>query len=294
MLSQKFAVSDLQGIVAVTPTPALPGADQLGARNTVDLSESDRMIRALVQAGVDAIMTNGTLCEMATLTEDEWRVSARTVSQAVAEVAPDMPVFIGATGSNTRDTAARVAFLSELGIRGAFLGRPMWSSLGPDALYNYYFSIADASPEMALVLYDNPEAFKGPIPTPVYAELAKIRQIVGVKYTALTPKYFADMTAVGDDLRIMPIESDWLAAHTLFPEYATACWSSSALCGPEPVMALRDAIRRGDVEFARTLTRSIEWTYEPFLARTNFMEFSKYNIPLEKARFDEAGFIKAG
>lgn len=40
------------------------------------------------------------------------------------------------------------------------------------------------------------------------------------------------------------------------------------------------AIRWDDVDFARTLTRSIEWTYEPFLARTNFMEFSKYNIPL--------------
>lgn len=137
MLNQKFAVSDLQGVVAVTPTPAPPSADQLDARNTVDLSESDRMVRALVQAGVDAIMTNGTLGEMATLTEDEWRAFARTVAQAVTEVAPDMPVFIGATSSNTRDTAARIAFLHEIGIRGAFLGRPMGSSLGPDALYNY-------------------------------------------------------------------------------------------------------------------------------------------------------------
>lgn len=293
-MSQKFGVTDLRGVIAVTPTPALPGADQLGARDTVDLSESDRMIRALVRSGVDGIMTNGTLGEMATLTDGEWRAFARTVAEAVKEVAPDMPVFIGATDSNTRDTATRVAFLHELGIRGVFLGRPMWSSLGPDALYSYYSSIADAFPEMAFVLYDNSEAFKGPIPTPIYAQLAKIQQVIGVKYIALTPKYFADMIAVGEGLRIMPIESDWLAAHTLFPESALACWSSSALCGPEPVVALRDAILGGDLESARTLTHSIEWSYEPFLARTNFKEFSNYNIPVEKIRFDEAGYIKAG
>jgi dihydrodipicolinate synthase/N-acetylneuraminate lyase len=293
-MSQKFGVDHLRGVIAVTPTPALHGADAVDATDTVDVAETDRMIRALIRDGVDGIMTNGTLGEIATLTYEEWKTFAETVADAVADTAPDIPLFIGATAPNTRDTATRIRFLRDIGVRGAFLGRPMWSALGPDALYTYYRTLVDAFPDMSLVLYDNPEAFKGPIPTGIYAQLAKLPQIVGAKYTALTPKYAADMYAVGNNIRLMPIESDWFAANALFPEQASACWSSSALCGPEPALRLRDLIMSGSVGAARALTHRMEWAYEPFLARTNFPEFSKYNIPLEKARFVEAGYVMAG
>jgi dihydrodipicolinate synthase/N-acetylneuraminate lyase len=293
-MSLKFQVDDLHGVIAMTPTPALPGADQIFAVDTVDLGESDRMIRKLVADGVDGIMTNGTLGEMATLTLEEWKTFAATVADAVRDVAPEMPLFIGATAPNTRDTVARIQYLNSIGVRGAFLGRPMWSALGADAQLSFHKGIADAFPDMALVLYDNPEAFKGPIPTPVYAELAKLPQVLGAKYTVITPKFAADMYAVGTNMRLLPIESDWLVAHTLFPEQAQACWSSSALCGTEPVLRLRDMIKSGDLDGARHLTHRIEWAYEPLIARTNFPEFSKYNIALEKARFDEAGYISAG
>jgi dihydrodipicolinate synthase/N-acetylneuraminate lyase len=281
-------------VAAVTPTPALEGASEIDARDTVDVTESDRMIRALVADGVDAIMTNGTLGEVATLTLDEWKLFVSTVAAAVADTAPDLPLFIGATGPSTRDIADRMRFLHDLGVRGVFLGRPMWSAMGPDAMIAFYRDLAEAFPDMAMVLYDNPEAFKGPIPPPVYGQLAALPQVIGVKYAAVTPKYRADMDAVGDDLRIMPMEPDWLAAQTLFGDRAAACWSSSALCGPEPALRLRDALAAGDTDTARHITNRVEWTYEPFLARVNFPEFSKYNIPLEKLRFDEAGYVKAG
>jgi dihydrodipicolinate synthase/N-acetylneuraminate lyase len=291
---QKFGVDDLRGVIAVTPTPALPGASALTARDTVDLGETDRMIRALVADGVDGLITNGTLGEMATLTLAEWRAFAACVADAVSDTAPDLPLFVGATAPNTRDTVDRIRFVRDLGVRGVILGRPMWSELGTDTLLAFYRDVAGLFPDMAIVLYDNPEAFKGPIPSAAYAELSRVPQIIGAKYIAITPKFAADMAATGSRLRLLPLESDWLAAHTLHPETALGCWSSSALCGPEPVLALRDAIRAGDVDTARHLTRRIEWTYEPFLARTNFPEFSKYNIPLEKLRFDEAGYVTAG
>lgn len=291
---RRFGVADIQGVIAVTPTPALAGAESLEARDTVDLAETERMIRGLVEGGIDGICTNGTLGEMATLTLAEWRAFAEVVAETVRALAPELPVFVGATTLSTRDTADRIAFLRDIGLRGAFLGRPFWSQLGPDATIAYYEDIATAFPEMSFVLYDNPEAFKGPLPPPVYGRLAQNPGIVAVKYMSLTPKYRADMDAVGGGIRILPIEADWLTARTLFPEEAVACWSSSALCGPEPAIYLRECLERGDVESARWLTDRVEWTYEPFLARRDFPEFSKYNIPLEKVRFDEAGFVQAG
>lgn len=293
-MSQKFGVEDLGGVIAVLPTPATPEASSATADFTVDLEESERMVRKLIEDGVDGIMTNGTLGEMATLTAQEWRAFARVVIETVNSVEPDLPLFIGATTLSTRETLERARFVRETGGRGLFLGRPFWNELGPDAMIGYYRDLCEAMPEMSVALYDNPEAFKGPIPTPVYAQLAKIPQIVVVKYMSITPKYRADMEAVGEKIRLLPIESDWLVARSLYPEKASACWSSSALCGPAPVIALRDAFEAGDLDRARWITNRMEWTYEPFLARQNFKEFSRYNIPLEKIRFDEAEYVKAG
>jgi dihydrodipicolinate synthase/N-acetylneuraminate lyase len=231
---------------------------------------------------------------MATLTLEEWQTFARVVAETSREAAPDMPVFIGATTLGSRETVDRIRFLRDLGMHGAFLGRPFWSQLGPETLVRYYEDIADAFPDMSFVLYDNPEAFKGPIPPPAYARLAKHPGIIGVKYSLITPKFRSDVVAVGKDLRILPIEADWLVARTLYPDLMPGCWSSSACCGPEPAVALRDAFEEDDFETAQWLTGRIEWTYDVFLARANFPEFSRYNIPLEKVRFDEAGFVKAG
>lgn len=291
---RRLGIEDLAGVIAVTPTPALPGADRVEARDTVDVDESARMIRALIDSGVDGIMTNGTLGEMSTLTLAEWQRFAATVAEEAGGLDAKVPLFIGATTLGTRETVDRIAYLHGLGVRGAFLGRPFWSQLGLEALVRFYEDVADAFPDMSFVLYDNPEAFKGPLPVPAYARLAKHPGIIGVKYLALTPKFRSDMEAVNGGLRILPIEADWLAAKTLYPELTVGCWSSSALCGPEPALFLRDALERGDTDAARWLTNRVEWTYEPFLARQDFAEFSKYNIPLEKVRFDEAGWVVAG
>lgn len=291
---RRFGVDDLRGVVAVTPTPALPGADGLDAFDTVDVEESERMIRALLDAGIDGILTNGTLGEMATLTLDEWQTFARVVAETVQSAGSEIPVFVGATALGTREIAQRVSFLRDLGLRGAFLGRPFWSQLGPETMAQFYEDIADAFPDMSFVLYDNPEAFKAPIPPAVYARLAKHPGIIGVKYALITPKFRSDVLAVDGNMRILPIEADWLVAKTLYPDEMVGCWSSSACCGPEPALFLRDVLGAGDQESARWMTQRLEWTYDVFLARENFPEFSRYNIPLEKARFDEAGFVKAG
>ena len=38
----------------------------------------------------------------------------------------------------------------------------------------------------------------------------------------------------------------------------------------------------------------MDWSYETYLARQDFREFSKYNIPIAKTRFNEAGYINSG
>jgi dihydrodipicolinate synthase/N-acetylneuraminate lyase len=288
-----YSASDLRGVIAAPPTPYVVDPAHRSA-GTVDLDESARMVGRLIDDGVQGLMTNGTLGEMPTLTEREWQAFTETVQEVVADRAPDMPVFYGATTLGFEATADRIRHVQRIGGRGIFLGRPFWCAMGPEAMVKWYEDISDAFPDIAIVLYDNGEAFKGPIPTPVYAQVSKRPQFVGAKYIAVTPKFGGDMEAVGDRMRLFALDAEWFQARMLYPEEAVVCWSSSVCCGPEPVLRLRDLLDGGDVDAARALTRRMDWAYEPFLARQNFPEFSRYNITLEKLRFDEAGYIHAG
>ena len=93
----------------------------------------------------------------------------------------------------------------------------------------------------------------------------------------------------------MPIETDWFPAWEMYGEELVGmAWSSTTAMGPDPVLELRDALQQGRIEDARWLTERLRWAHEPFLVGQDFMEFAKYNIPLEKIRVNEAGYINVG
>ena len=294
----KVTGRDMRGVMAYPPTPALPGAERVDARDTIDLAETERMIRALIEDGVDAIALNGTLGEMATLTLEEWKAFAGCVAETVRAVRPDFPVFIGATTLNTRDTVMRMQYLADLGITGTLLGRPMWGEMVAPVMERFYRDVATAVPELAIVVYDNTAAFRGIIPRRVYKTLVELPQVVAVKYAggaSVGFRYHNDMAHTGTSFPLMPIETDWFPAWEMYGEELVGmAWSSTTAMGPDPVLHLRDALQQGRFEDARWLTERLRWAHEPFLVGQDFMEFAKYNVPLEKIRINEAGYINVG
>ncbi|GAB3580868.1 hypothetical protein GCM10027445_51840 [Amycolatopsis endophytica] len=294
----KVTGRDMRGVMAYPPTPALPGAERVDAANTVDLAETERMIRAFIGDGVDAIALNGTLGEMATLTLDEWQAYAGCVAETVRAVNPDFPVFIGATTLNTRDTVSRMRFLADLGVTGTLLGRPMWGEMVAPVMERFYRDVAEAVPELAIVVYDNTAAFRGIIPRRVYRTLVELPQVVAVKYAggaSVGFRYHNDMAHTGTRFPLMPIETDWFPAWEMYGEELVGmAWSSTTAMGPGPVLELRDALRQGRFDDARWLTERLRWAHEPFLVGQDFTEFAKYNVPLEKIRVNGAGYLDVG
>ena len=59
-------------------------------------------------------------------------------------------------------------------------------------------------------------------------------------------------------------------------------------------LELRDALQQGRTDDARWLTERLRWAHEPFLVGQDFMEFAKYNVPLEKIRVNGAGYVNVG
>lgn len=294
----KVSGADMRGVMAYPPTPALPGADEVEAQDTVDFAETERMIKALIDDGVDAIATNGTLGECSSLTLKEWQDFATCVVETAHGVNPDFPVFIGATTLNTRDTVSRMRFLRDIGATGTLLGRPMWGEMVGPVMEKFYRDVAEATPEMAIVVYDNTAAFHGIIPRSVYRTLIELPQVVAVKYAggaSVGFRYHNDMAWTGDKFPLMPIETDWYPAWEMYGEELVGmAWSSTTAMGPAPVLALRDALQQGRMDDARWLTERLRWAHEPFLVGQDFMEFAKYNVGLEKIRVNEAGYMKVG
>ncbi|HWH26414.1 MAG TPA: dihydrodipicolinate synthase family protein [Pseudolysinimonas sp.] len=293
-MRDRLTPADLRGIFGIIPTPSKPGSDSPFATDTVDLAETERMVEAIVASGINIIMTNGTFGEVATLTLDELLEFNDVV---IRTVAGRVPVFSGATASNTRDTVSRGRALRDLGADGLFVGRPMWLPLDDTQIVDYYGAVAEAIPESALVIYDNTAVFKGKISSEAYAGLAGIPQIVASKHVGLregSDDYARDLEAVGDAFHLLPTADSWLPTGGAFRGRVHAAWSGDVACGPEPLIALSNALRDRDMERAQQVHADIAWATETLFPDHDITKFMPYSIQIDRAEFEAAGYITPG
>ena len=121
--------SDFRGVYAIIPTPAKDGADRWDAVDTVDLSETERVINRLIGDGVNGLIVLGTTGECATITGREYEAFADCV---LATVKKRIPTFIGTTALGTHEVVHRARFAAQRGADGILLGLPMWQPLTVD------------------------------------------------------------------------------------------------------------------------------------------------------------------
>lgn len=289
-----ITVDDIVGAWAIVPTPAKPGADDWRAEDTVDLDETARVVDGLIKAGVNGLLTLGTLGECATLTWEEKRGYMETVISAAAG---RVPVFVGTTALSTRETIRQTRVASDMGADGTMLGVPMWCAPSVQAAVQYFRDVAEACPDMGICVYDNKEAFKFDFPTAFWAQVADIPQVVTSKYSSMD-RLMRDIAASRKQIRFLPIDMAYYSAARIDPEFCKAFWTSGAVCGPAPSIELRERIAKaketGDWSQAGALTGEIAQSFGPLFPNDSFKDFSMYNISLEKARMDAAGWMKAG
>jgi trans-o-hydroxybenzylidenepyruvate hydratase-aldolase len=289
-----LTVDEVQGAWAIVPTPAKEGSESWKMEDTVDVGESARAVDALISSGVDGILSMGTLGECATLTWDEKRKFMAAIVEAAAG---RVPVFVGTTTLNTRDTVRETREAADLGADGTMLGLPLWCPprLGP--VVSFYRDVAEACPDMAIAVYANAAIFRFEFPPPFWAQLASIPQVVAAKVGGIG-RLLMELDASQRRIRLMPVDFDYYAAARMDPEACTAFWSTGAVCGPEVVTALRDEVeaarRSGDWGPAKALVGRIQATYMTLFPNGSFDEFSAYNVALEKERMNAAGWMKAG
>jgi len=294
----QLSAADITGVVAYQPTTVRTDITiDRNVANAVDVEEAARAADVLVRDGASAICLNGTFGELSSLTLDEIVDFTRAVVESVDD---RVPVFAGATTLNTRDTIARARIFRDLGAHGLNLGRGFLSAMGDANIVQWYQDIAAELPDMAIFLYDDLQAFKRPINTAVYRELAKIPQVVACKYrTQLvvgrmigSNTYNADFEAVNGNIKLLTQETDWSFVNDLFG--VDACWSSYICCAPGYVIALRDAILAGDAARLEEIQADSVWPGTDFSPPGGLEAWHIDKITALKTRIHHAGYIKAG
>lgn len=291
---QLLTVEDVQGAWAIMPTPATDNASDWRVQDTVDLDETARAIDGLIEAGIDGILSLGTLGECATLT---WEEKRKFIATAVETVAGRVPFFAGTTSLNTRETIRQTREAYDIGADGTMLGLPMWCPADVATAVGFFRDVAEACPGGAICVYANPHAFRFDFPPEFWAQLCNIPQVVSAKHGNFA-KLAEDIEASKRRIRLLPIDMAYSNAAQMDPEFVTGFWTSGAVCGPLVSTRLRDEVieakASGDWAKAQELGNAIVQAMGPLIPNHDISEFAKFNIPLEKEKMNAAGWMKAG
>ena len=289
-----ITVDQIVGSWAIMPTPAKPGSEDWRVADTLDIDETVRVVNGLIEGGVNGILALGTLGECATLTWDE---QYRFMSALVETAAGRVPVFVGTTALNTRETVRQTREAARLGADGTMLGLPMWCAPSVDTAVQFYKDVAEACPDMGICVYANQEAFKFEFPTAFWAQVAGIPQVVSSKYTTMD-RLLRDIAASREQIKFLPIDAAYYGAARMYPEFCDAFWTNSAVCGPGATTLFRDVVaaakQSGDWSEAKLMAGEIGYALATLFPNDSFKEFSIYNIALEKERMNTAGWMNAG
>jgi trans-o-hydroxybenzylidenepyruvate hydratase-aldolase len=286
-----LSAQDFRGVYGILATPAKQGADRWDATDTVDLDETARLTEKLIADGCSGLLALGTTGECATLTEAEFEAF---VDCFLSTVNKRVPAFVGATTLGTHETVRRMRFLADRGATGTMLGLPMWQPCSEAQAVKFYASIAEAFPDTAIMVYANPHAFRFSFPPSFWGAVAKAAPTVTSAKFANPASYLDCLAASDGKINFLPIDMMALQFARQSPDTMTALWATAACMGPQPCVALMEAIAANDLDRAGKITSDIAWANETFIPGGNVEEFGKFNLQLEKIRFNEAGYCNAG
>lgn len=148
------------------------------ASGQVDYTVAANLAKHLVAQGSDALVVCGTTGESPTLTWDEEYKLFQAIKQSVDGHAK----VIAGTGSNsTREAISATEKAASLGLDGALLVVPYYNKPPQDGLYQHFKAIAQAIPDLPIMLYNIPGRTGQNLLPETVAKLAKIDNIVAIK-----------------------------------------------------------------------------------------------------------------
>ena len=181
------------------------------ADNQVNYAVAEQLAVYLSEHGTDTLVICGTTGESPTLSWQEEYELFQVVQKAVA----GKTAVVAGTGSNsTREAITATQKAAKLGLDGALSVVPYYNKPPQEGLYQHFLAIAQAVPELPLMLYNVPGRTGQNLQPETVARLAEIPNIVAIKEASgdvdqasqiqrLTPPEFSLYS--GDDSLTLPL-----------------------------------------------------------------------------------------
>lgn len=165
--------SDLHGVIAAIVTP-------FDAHDHLDEAAARRIVRYVIEGGIQGIMTAGGTGEFPHLTREERREITRI---AVEEAGGRVPVIAGTAACSTRESIDLTLDAAEAGASAAILTPPFYFRLPGKALFDHFVAVAGAS-RIPIVVYNNPLYTGNDLGPALIAEIAQIENVIGLKQSS--------------------------------------------------------------------------------------------------------------
>ena len=223
----------LAGVVAIPVTP-------FAADGSVDWEQHAALLRRLADGGIGAVTPNGNTGEFYSLDPAEARLAAENTVKAVGD---RVTVVVG-VGLDTAGAIDSARHARDCGAHLIMVHQPVHPYISGEGWYEYHRAIADAVPELGVVLYVRDERIPG-------AQFARLGEscpnVVAVKYSVPDPVRFGSVARdAGFDRFVWIAGLAELSAPGYFALGASGFTSGLANVAPALSVHLHRALTAGD------------------------------------------------
>jgi len=251
---------DLSGFMAMMPAITTDDGTSIDATETVDVDRLAAGLDCMINDGAGVVATCGSFGEFHTLLWEEFE----TITRAAIDVnAGRVPLFIGCTALNSRETVKKMRFAERIGAEAVLVGVPFYFPSSQANAVRFYKDIAERFPKLAIMVYHNPALHNVTLPVSIFPELVTSPNIIAMKDSHRDTLDFIKLQQViAGHISVFCNQMQFHPYHELG---APGFWSIDSWMGPWPMLALYDAVTTGDREMAK----EIMFDLSPVLAVRN-------------------------
>lgn len=247
-----LSAEDVSGLMAMMPAFATDDAGDFRQTSTVSVDRMRTGLDRMIRDGANVISTTGSFGEFHTLLMEEFRTLAHEAAKIVSK---RVPLFIGVTSLHTREVIEKCRIVSETGADGILVGVPFYFPSTIDNAVRFFKDVGDAFPKLNIMIYHNPALHNVKIPVEAFKRITQNAAVVAMKDSHRSADEFKElMNVVGGKMSVM-VNQMQIAEYSGYG--APGFWSIDAWMGPWPQLALRDAVRTGDIAKAKMITQEI-------------------------------------
>jgi 4-hydroxy-tetrahydrodipicolinate synthase len=223
----------LSGVVAIPVTP-------FDADGAVDAQTYAKLVDRLITGGIEVVTPNGNTGEFYALDDAE----ARLCLEITVEASAGRASVLAGVGHDVGTAIRAAEHAREAGAHMIMIHQPVHPYISTEGWVDYHVAIADAVPELGVVLY-----VRNPAITGEHLRLLGERapNVIGVKYAVPDPVQFAAIARdAGFDRFVWIAGLAELAAPACFAVGATGFTSGLANVDPGISLEMFQALSTGD------------------------------------------------